>query len=90
MPSRENSWHNVAREEYPIIDFQTIQDGLEDIASFEVHFGLFTNDVVSLFVSSQSEEDGLRNLVVAGPLGKLDRGDQNRIDPNRTASLLPA
>jgi len=41
----------------------------------------FTNDVLSLFVSSQSKEDGLTKLSVAGPLGKLDLGDQDRLNP---------
>jgi hypothetical protein len=41
----------------------------------------FTNDVFSLFVSSQSKEDGLTKLLVAGPLGKLDLGNQNRLNP---------
>src|SRR5208337_4077788 len=32
----------------------------------------FTNDVFSLFVSSQSKEDGLTKLSVTGRLGKLN------------------
>jgi hypothetical protein len=34
--------------------------------------GLFTNDVLCLFVSAQSQEDRLAKLIVAGPLGKLN------------------
>ena len=39
------------------------------------------NNILWLFVSSQSLEDGLTKLVVAGPLGKLDLGDQHGFDP---------
>ena len=42
---------------------------------------LFTNDILCLFVSSQPQEDGLTKLIVAGPLGKLDLGDQYRLNP---------
>jgi len=57
---------------------------------------LFTNDVLVRFVSSQSQEDWLTKLVVAGPLGKLDLGDQQGFDPNtafhdrRGNALTPA
>jgi len=36
---------------------------------------VFTNDVLGRFVSSQSQEDWLTKLIVAGPLGKLDFGN---------------
>jgi len=50
----ENSRRNATEEELPIIDSQNIQDGLKDIASFEVNFehSLFSNDVLRLFVGS--------------------------------------
>jgi hypothetical protein len=42
---------------------------------------LVPNDILRRFISSQSEEDGLAKLVVTGPLGKLDLGNQHRLDP---------
>jgi hypothetical protein len=41
----------------------------------------FTNDILCLFVSSQPQEDGLTKLIVPGPLGKIDLGDQYRLNP---------
>src|ERR1700736_3925175 len=41
----------------------------------------FTYHILCLFVSSQPQEDGLTKLIVAGPLGKLDLGDQYRLNP---------
>ncbi|MGA8657156.1 MAG: hypothetical protein WB586_13505 [Chthoniobacterales bacterium] len=43
---------------------------------------LFTNDVLCLIVGSQSQEDRLTQLFVAGPLGELDLGYQHRLDPH--------
>jgi hypothetical protein len=37
---------------------------------------LFAHHLLGLFVSPKTQEDGLTKLVVAGPLGKLDLGDQ--------------
>ena len=51
---------------------------------------LFTNDVRGRFIGAQSQEDGLPKLIVAGPLGKLDLGDQDRFDQRQrfiTAAL---
>jgi hypothetical protein len=47
-------------------------------------WGLLTDDILGLFVRAQSEENRLPNLIVQGPLGKLDLGDQDRLDPNTT------
>lgn len=43
---------------------------------------LFTDDFHRLLVTSQAEKDGLTKLIVAGPLGKFDLGNQNRLDPD--------
>jgi hypothetical protein len=53
------------------------QDGQRRLSEF-----LFANNIFWVFVSSQSQEDRLPKLVVAGPLGKFDLGDQNRLDPH--------
>ena len=45
---------------------------------------LFTDDLRSRFIGAQSQEDRLTKLIVAGPLGKLDLGDQDRFDPMAT------
>ena len=42
---------------------------------------LFTNDILWLFVSSQSQKDRLAQLAIVGPLGKLDLGDQHGFEP---------
>ena len=45
---------------------------------------LFTYDLLWFFISSKPKENGLTQLVVAGPLGKLDLGDQYGFDPVAT------
>jgi hypothetical protein len=45
---------------------------------------LFSDDFRGRFIGAQSKEDRLRKLIVAGPLGKLDLGDQDRFDPMAT------
>jgi hypothetical protein len=44
--------------------------------------GLFPNSILRCFVSPQSEKNRLTQLVVAGPLGKLDLRDQYWFDPD--------
>jgi len=39
------------------------------------------NDFFGIFVSSQTQKDRLTELVVAGPLGKLDLSNQHWLDP---------
>src|SRR6516164_763004 len=41
-----------------------------------------TNDVLWLFISSQSQKHRLPKLVIQRPLGKLDLGDQYWLDPS--------
>jgi hypothetical protein len=57
-----------------------------ELTAWQATSSSFTNDVFSLFISSQSKEDGLTKLFVAGPLGKLDLGDQDRLNPFATVS----
>jgi len=45
---------------------------------------LFTNNFFWPFVGSQSEKHRLTKLVIVRPLGKLDLGDQHRLDPLAT------
>jgi len=55
---------------------------------------LFTGDILSLFVASQPKKDRLTELVVAGPLGELNLGDQHTcrgaFSSNGTAGDEPA
>jgi len=43
---------------------------------------LFTDDFHWLLVASKAQKDGLTKLIVAGPLGKFDLGNQNWLDPD--------
>jgi hypothetical protein len=60
------SCHSISKLRHYLIGVQT------PLGSDSSTSSGFTNDVFSLFVSSQSKEDGLTKLFVAGPLGKLD------------------
>jgi hypothetical protein len=42
---------------------------------------LFPNNILSRFISPESQKDWLTQLAVFGPLSKLDLTDQNRFDP---------
>jgi hypothetical protein len=48
---------------------------------FQVDF-LFPNNIPWVFIASQAQKDGLAELAVVGPLGKLDLGHQPRLDPS--------
>jgi hypothetical protein len=42
---------------------------------------LFADNLLWVSVTPQAEKDGLTQLVVARPLGKLDLSDQDRFNP---------
>ena len=47
---------------------------------------LFANDILCLFIGSQSQEDRLTKLVVVCSFGKLALGDKHGFNPTGNAS----
>ena len=73
---------------FPPVGFQISCEGflkllvsLQDQWSSGRYVVLFSNDVFCLLVGSQAQKDRLTQLIIMGPLGELDLGDQHWIKP---------